>query len=64
MSDTRAVAYYCPYCGDEDLEPDGDSGGHWHCRSCTRTFAVRQVRPGQDVAPAPLVPPPPARGSA
>ena len=50
MSDARAVAYYCPYCGDEDLEPDGDTGGRWHCRSCTRTFQVRQVRS----APAPM----------
>lgn len=55
MSDTRAVAYYCPYCGEEDLEPDGDEGGRWHCRGCTRTFAVRQVRPTPPNPPEPPI---------
>ncbi len=36
----RAVAFYCPYCGEEDLEPVGERGGWW-CHSCNRRFVVR-----------------------
>ncbi|MDQ6650534.1 MAG: hypothetical protein M3Z02_10555 [Actinomycetota bacterium] len=36
----HAVPFYCPYCGDEDLEPAGDAGG-WLCHSCTRQFSLR-----------------------
>ena len=35
---SRAVPFYCPYCGDEDLEPQGETDGEWHCRGCTRVF--------------------------
>jgi hypothetical protein len=57
----RAVPYYCPYCGGEDLRPhvessdvagrDGeDKHGAWECRECTRVFSVSllglRVRPG------------------
>lgn len=42
----RAVPFYCPFCGDEDLRPhpaeDGSHGG-WHCRSCARVFSLRLV---------------------
>ena len=31
----------CPYCGEEDLEPQGAADGEWHCRSCTRSFQLR-----------------------
>ena len=41
---TRAVPFYCPYCGEEDLEPQGATDGQWHCRSCTRTFQLRPLR--------------------
>ncbi len=37
----RAVPFYCPYCGEEDLEPQGATDGEWHCRSCTRSFQLR-----------------------
>jgi len=37
----RAVPFYCPYCGEEDLEPQGSADGEWHCRSCTRSFQLR-----------------------
>lgn len=36
----RAVPYFCPYCGDEDLRPHGPAAGAWHCRACTRTFRI------------------------
>jgi predicted RNA-binding Zn-ribbon protein involved in translation (DUF1610 family) len=39
----RAVPFYCPYCGDEDLVPDGDTAGAWGCRACTRHFTLRFV---------------------
>ncbi|GLU48956.1 hypothetical protein [Nocardiopsis ansamitocini] len=44
----RAAPYYCPYCGDEDLEPhegDGEkgSGYAWACASCARVFRVKFV---------------------
>ena len=43
MSDARAVPFYCPFCGEEDLFPHGDAHGAWHCRSCTRVFGLRLV---------------------
>ncbi|ABW15448.1 hypothetical protein MXD62_00665 [Frankia sp. Mgl5] len=42
----RAVPFYCPYCGDEDLVPEpapggtGEGHGHWSCRSCRRAFRL------------------------
>jgi ribosomal protein L37AE/L43A len=36
----RAVPFYCPYCGEEDLEPLEADGG-WRCRSCVRSFRLR-----------------------
>ncbi|MBL7496052.1 transposase [Frankia sp. CNm7] len=47
MSTTgRAVPFYCPYCGEEDLVPEvpagatGEGHGHWACRSCRRAFRL------------------------
>jgi predicted RNA-binding Zn-ribbon protein involved in translation (DUF1610 family) len=36
----RAIPFYCPYCGEEDLEPQ-ERDGEWRCRSCIRTFRLR-----------------------
>jgi ribosomal protein L37AE/L43A len=36
----RAVPFYCPYCGEEDLEPQ-EADGEWRCRSCVRSFRLR-----------------------
>jgi ribosomal protein L37AE/L43A len=36
----RAVPFYCPYCGEEDLEPQ-EADGQWRCRSCVRSFRLR-----------------------
>jgi ribosomal protein L37AE/L43A len=36
----RAVPFYCPYCGEEDLVPR-EADGEWHCRSCVRSFRLR-----------------------
>ena len=43
MSETRAVPFHCPYCGDEDLRPHEDGHGTWLCGACRRVFAVRLV---------------------
>lgn len=44
----RAAPYYCPFCGDEDLEPhegDGETGAGyaWACGACARVFRVKFV---------------------
>ena len=42
-SGQRAVPYYCPFCGGEDLWPAGTTHGQWECRGCARAFALRFV---------------------
>jgi ribosomal protein L37AE/L43A len=42
-SEDRAVPYYCPYCGGEDLRPHEQSHGAWECRECTRVFTVKLI---------------------
>ncbi|MGW4484736.1 Insertion element protein [Amycolatopsis sp. NPDC004368] len=37
-STERAVPYYCPFCGDEDLRPAEDG---WLCSACRRGFSVQ-----------------------
>ena len=39
----RAVPFYCPYCGDEDLRPVEEPHGAWRCAACLRTFALKLV---------------------
>ncbi|WP_433858770.1 hypothetical protein [Streptomyces kronopolitis] len=36
----RAAPFYCPYCGDEDLQPSEEGRGAWECRSCSRAFRL------------------------
>jgi ribosomal protein L37AE/L43A len=43
MSEQRAVPFYCPFCGEEDLRPHEDAHGAWHCQSCTRVFSLKLV---------------------
>jgi ribosomal protein L37AE/L43A len=38
----RMAAQYCPYCGEQDLQPT-ENDGQWECRDCIRVFAVRFV---------------------
>ncbi len=33
------VPFYCPYCGEEDLEPL-ERDGAWFCRGCVRSFSL------------------------
>lgn len=37
----RAVPFFCPYCGDEELTPVPEPSGAWRCQACRRVFAVR-----------------------
>jgi transposase-like protein len=39
----RAVPFFCPYCGDEDLRPLDAEPGRYVCGSCRRSFALRLV---------------------
>ena len=43
MSENRAPAQYCPYCGETNLWPHEESHGAWSCRDCNRVFAVRFI---------------------
>jgi hypothetical protein len=42
----RAVPFYCPYCGDEDLQPYEDRHGAWWCQSCRRAWALSMIGTG------------------
>lgn len=41
MTENRAPAQHCPYCGETDLWPHEASHGAWSCRECRRVFAVK-----------------------
>lgn len=42
----RAVPFYCPYCGDEDLRPLDDRHGSWWCQSCRRGWSLKMLGTG------------------
>jgi ribosomal protein L37AE/L43A len=45
MSDTpRAVPFYCPFCGEQELQPADPAG--WRCASCARVFELELLRIG------------------
>jgi ribosomal protein L37AE/L43A len=44
MSTPRAVPFYCPFCGEQDLGPADPVG--WICESCERVFTLELVRVG------------------
>jgi len=46
MSTARAVPFYCPYCGDEDLRPLGERHGAWWCQSCRRAWTLKMLGTG------------------
>ncbi len=39
----RAVPYYCPFCGEEDLRPEAEPRAAWRCVGCARVFVVSFV---------------------
>jgi hypothetical protein len=59
MSTPRAVPFYCPFCGEEQLRPtdlaadlavgsSGADGAPWRCESCDRIFTLTLVAIGGD----------------
>lgn len=44
----RAAPFFCPYCGEENIEPFGDAAGAWYCTSCNRRFSLRYNGLGRD----------------
>ena len=43
----RAVPFYCPFCGEQELRPADPSG--WRCEVCERVFELQLVAIGGDV---------------
>lgn len=39
----RAAPFYCPYCGEEDIRPEGEGHGDWRCSSCARLWRLRYL---------------------
>ena len=50
MTEARAVPFYCPYCGEEDLRPHEQPPSAWRCADCQRVFVVRLVEVVAQVA--------------
>jgi len=55
LSTPRAVPFYCPFCGEQDIRPADPvadtavaAGGEapWRCGSCDRVFALALVAIG------------------
>ena len=44
MSGHGSSPFFCPYCGDEELVPYGETHGEWRCESCRKAFALRTVK--------------------
>jgi transposase-like protein len=38
----RAAPFYCPYCGEQELEPFGERSGYV-CNSCDRSFELKFI---------------------
>jgi transposase-like protein len=36
--------FFCPYCGDEEIRPYGETPGEWICESCRRAFSLKSVK--------------------
>jgi transposase-like protein len=36
----RMAPFYCPYCGEENLEPR-EGHGSWFCPDCLRSFTLK-----------------------
>lgn len=49
----RLPPFYCPYCGEEDIEPFGAAAGEWQCNACLRAWRLKTLGTlgrGEDVA--------------
>ena len=45
MTRVRAVPFYCPFCGEQDIRPDDAATTAWRCESCERGFESDRDRP-------------------
>ncbi|MGH3544672.1 MAG: hypothetical protein ACRDPW_01870 [Mycobacteriales bacterium] len=43
MSEGRLPPFYCPYCGEEDIRPFGETAGEWCCHACLRVWQLRNI---------------------
>jgi predicted RNA-binding Zn-ribbon protein involved in translation (DUF1610 family) len=41
----RAVPFYCPFCGEQDIRPS-EEGSSYRCQVCDRTWEIRITRVG------------------
>ncbi|GAA3384318.1 hypothetical protein [Cryptosporangium minutisporangium] len=39
----RAAPFFCPYCGEEDIRPEGEHHGQWRCDACLRVWTLKYV---------------------
>lgn len=39
----HAEAFYCPFCGEQDLWPHGAEHGTWECHGCLRAFQLKTL---------------------
>jgi transposase-like protein len=53
----RSVPFFCPYCGEEDLEPVG-AHGSWWCHDCNRRWTLKLVGAGPPPESQPHAGPP------
>jgi transposase-like protein len=42
----RAVPFYCPFCGEQDIRPDDAGASAWRCESCERRFELTAITVG------------------
>ena len=42
----RAVPFYCPFCGEQDIRPDDAGTTSWRCESCERRFDLTLIAIG------------------
>jgi transposase-like protein len=47
MTDVRAVPFYCPFCGEQDIRPDDAGDRAWRCESCRRGFELTAITVGE-----------------
>jgi transposase-like protein len=39
----HAPPFYCPYCGEEDIRPFGETAAQYRCADCLRVWTLRLV---------------------
>jgi hypothetical protein len=54
MSENRAPAQFCPYCGETNLWPSESGHGAWSCRDCLRVFSVKFIGLARRASAAPV----------